>query len=217
MYKHFFKRAIDLFLSLIGLIVLSPVFFIIAIAIIIDDPGPVLFKQKRIGIHKSYFMLYKFRSMKMSTPKCILTYIPKNSKQHITKVGKFLRKTRLDELPQIFNIIVGQMSIIGPRPAYCNQDDLVAERDRYEANDIRPGLIGWAQIKDKDGLDISIKTRLDGEYVDKLSFDFDLKCFAETIMFVLKRNAVVEGGKGKENENTYIDKTIEKEKEAVER
>jgi len=209
MYKRFFKRAIDLVLSLIGLIVLSPVFLIIAISIKIDDPGPVFFKQKRIGINKTCFMLYKFRSMKMSTPKDTPTHMLKNPKQYITKVGQLLRKTSLDELPQIFNIFVGQMSIIGPRPALWNQDDLIAERDRYGVNNVKPGLTGWAQINGRDELEIPVKARLDGEYVDKLSFGFDLKCFFGTIVSVLKGNGVVEGGTGEVKK-----REIEKEKGA---
>lgn len=196
MYKTFLKRTIDFVLSLIGLIVLSPVFLIIAIAIKIDDPGPVLFKQKRVGVHKSYFNLYKFRSMKVNTPD-VPTHLLENPEQYISRVGKFLRKSSLDELPQMINIIKGEMSIIGPRPALWNQDDLIAERDKYGANDVVPGLTGWAQINGRDELEIPVKAKLDGEYVEKLGFAMDVKCFFGTITSVLKSDGVVEGGTGK--------------------
>lgn len=195
MYKSFLKRTIDLILSLIGLVVLLPVFLIIALAIKVDDPGPVFFKQKRIGIHKSYFNLYKFRSMKVNTPD-VPTHLLENPEQYISKVGSFLRKSSLDELPQLINIIKGEMSIIGPRPALWNQDDLIAERDKYGANDVRPGLSGWAQINGRDELEIPVKAKLDGEYVEKLSFAMDIKCFFGTITSVLKSDGVVEGGTG---------------------
>ena len=195
MYKNFLKRTIDLILSLIGLIILSPLFLIIALAIKVDDPGPVFFKQKRVGIHKSYFNLYKFRSMKVNTPD-VPTHLLENPKQYISKVGHFLRKSSLDELPQLINIIKGEMSIIGPRPALWNQDDLIAERDKYGANDVRPGLSGWAQINGRDELEIPVKAKLDGEYVERLSFVMDMKCFLGTITSVLKSDGVVEGGTG---------------------
>lgn len=195
MYKKWLKRAIDFALSFIGLIVLSPVFLIIAIAIKIDDPGPVLFKQKRVGIHKTYFNLYKFRSMKVNTPD-VPTHLLTNPEQYISRVGQFLRKSSLDELPQLINIIKGEMSIIGPRPALWNQDDLIAERDKYGANDVRPGLSGWAQINGRDELEIPVKAKLDGEYVEKLGFAMDVKCFLGTITSVLKSDGVVEGGTG---------------------
>lgn len=175
---------------------LSWLFIIISFAIVIDDPGPVLFTQKRVGKNKKLFKILKFRSMKMNTPHDTPTHMLKNPDQYITRVGKFLRKTSLDELPQIFNILVGQMSIIGPRPALWNQDDLVAERDKYGANDVRPGLSGWAQINGRDELEIQVKARLDGEYVEKMSFAMDWKCFWKTIISVLKREGVVEGGTG---------------------
>lgn len=196
MYKCFLKGTIDFVLSLIGLIVLSPVFLIVAIAIKIDNPGPVLFKQKRIGIHKSYFNLYKFRSMKVNTPD-VPTHLLTNPEQYISRVGKFLRKSSLDELPQLVNIIKGEMSIIGPRPALWNQDDLIAERDKYGANDVKPGLSGWAQINGRDELEIPVKAKLDGEYVEKMSFAMDVKCFFGTVLLVLKSDGVVEGGTGK--------------------
>jgi len=196
MYKNFFKRLIDLILSSIGIVVLALPMLVIAVIIKIDDPGPVLFKQKRVGIHKTYFGLYKFRSMKMSTPKDCPTHLLENPEQYITGIGKFLRKSSLDELPQLFNIWVGSMSVIGPRPALWNQDDLIAERDKYGANDVRPGLTGWAQINGRDELEIPVKARLDGEYVEKMSFAFDCKCFFGTITSVLKSDGVVEGGTG---------------------
>lgn len=203
MYNRFFKRAIDLMLSTAGIIVLAIPMGVIALIIKITDPGPALFKQKRIGIHKSYFNLYKFRSMKMSTPKDCPTHLLENPDQYITKIGKFLRKSSLDELPQLFNIFVGEMSVIGPRPALWNQDDLAAERDKYGANDVKPGLTGWAQINGRDELEIPVKAKLDGEYVEKMSFAFDCKCFFGTITSVLKSDGVVEGGTGemKKQEN----------------
>ncbi|MBQ6876513.1 MAG: sugar transferase [Lachnospiraceae bacterium] len=196
MYNKFFKRLIDLVLSTMGIIVLAIPMGVIALIIKITDPGPALFKQNRIGIHKSYFNLYKFRSMKMSTPKDCPTHLLENPEQYITKIGKFLRKSSLDELPQLFNIWMGQMSVIGPRPALWNQDDLIAERDKYGANDVKPGLTGWAQINGRDELEIPVKAKLDGEYVEKMSFGFDCKCFFGTITSVLKSDGVVEGGTG---------------------
>ena len=195
MYKHFFKRLIDIVLSLIGAIVLLPVFVIVSIAIVIDDPGPIFFKQKRVGKNKKLFWLHKFRSMKVKTPD-IPTHLLTNPEQYITRVGKFLRKTSLDELPQIYDILFNKMSIIGPRPALWNQDDLIAERDKYGANDIKPGLTGWAQINGRDELEIPVKAAFDGEYVEKMSFMFDCKCFFGTITSVLKSDGVVEGGTG---------------------
>ncbi len=196
MYKHFFKRAIDLLLSFIGIIVLTPVWLILTIAIFINDPGSIFFTQKRVGKRKKLFKILKFRTMKTSTPHDMPTHMLENPEQYITKVGGFLRKTSLDELPQIFNIFAGQMSIIGPRPALWNQDDLIAERDKYGANDIKPGLTGWAQINGRDELEIPVKAKLDGEYVEKMSFGFDCKCFFGTIKSVLKHDGVVEGGTG---------------------
>lgn len=188
------KRMLDIVLSFIGLIVLSPLFLILIVAIKIDSKGPVLFKQKRVGIHKSHFYILKFRTMRTDTPKDTPTHLLENPEQYITRVGKFLRKTSLDELPQIWNIFVGQMSIIGPRPALWNQYDLIAERDKYGANDVRPGLTGWAQINGRDELPIEVKAKLDGEYVEKISFLFDVKCFFRTIISVIKRDGVIEGG-----------------------
>jgi len=205
MYQKFWKRFLDIVLSGCAIVVLSPVFLILALAIKIDDPGPVFFRQKRVGIYKSHFHILKFRTMKVSTPKDMPTHLLENPEQYITRVGRVLRKTSLDELPQIFQIFTGKMSIIGPRPALWNQFDLIEERDRYGANDIRPGLTGWAQINGRDELPIAVKAKLDGEYVEKLSFGFDVKCFFGTITSVLKSEGVVEGGTGtleKENKES---------------
>lgn len=196
MYKRFIKRAIDLILSACGILVLALPMLILVIAIKLDSPGPVFFKQKRVGIHKSHFNILKFRTMRIDTPRDMPTHLLENPEQWITKVGGFLRKTSLDELPQIFNIFVGQMSIIGPRPALWNQFDLVEERDKYGANDVPPGLTGWAQINGRDELEIPVKAKLDGVYVEKQSFLFDCKCFLGTIFSVLKSDGVVEGGTG---------------------
>ena len=196
MYQKFGKRFLDILLSACGILVLSPVYLLVALAIKIDDPGPVFFRQKRVGLHKSHFQILKFRTMKMETPKDVPTHLLDNPQQYITRVGRILRKTSLDELPQIFQIFTGDMSIIGPRPALWNQFDLIAERDKYGANDIRPGLTGWAQINGRDELPIDVKARLDGEYVENLSFVFDCKCFFGTIVSVLKSDGVVEGGTG---------------------
>lgn len=196
MYQKYAKRLIDLLLSACAIVVLSPVYLLICIAIVADDPGPVFFRQKRMGIHKTHFLILKFRTMKVSTPKDVPTHLLENPEQYITRVGKFLRKTSLDELPQIFQIFTGKMAIIGPRPALWNQFDLIAERDKYGANDVRPGLTGWAQINGRDELPIDVKARFDGEYVQNLSFAFDCKCFFGTIRSVLKSEGVVEGGTG---------------------
>lgn len=195
-YKHFLKRVIDFILSLIGLIVLSPVFIILCIWIKLDSKGPIFFRQKRVGKNKKHFNILKFRTMYIDTPKDMPTHMLSNPDQYITKAGKFLRKTSLDELPQIINILKGEMAIIGPRPALWNQDDLIAERDKYGANDIKPGLTGWAQINGRDELEIDVKAALDGEYVRRMSFLFDVKCFFGTITSVLKHEGVVEGGTG---------------------
>ena len=190
------KRLIDIVLSFLGLIILSPAFLILIIAIKLDSKGPVLFKQKRVGIHKSHFNILKFRTMRIDTPKDTPTHLLENPDQWITRVGKFLRKTSLDELPQIWNIFVGHMSIIGPRPALWNQYDLIAERDKYGANAVPVGLTGWAQINGRDELPIEVKARLDGEYLEKMSFAFDCKCFWGTVASVLHHDGVVEGGTG---------------------
>ncbi|UUX35248.1 sugar transferase [Fundicoccus culcitae] len=192
------KRILDFIVSLGALIVLFPFFIILSLWILIDSPGPIFFKQKRVGIYKSYFDIYKFRTMRMDTPKDTPTHMLENPEKFITNSGRFLRRTSLDELPQIINIIKGEMSIIGPRPALWNQDDLVAERDKYHANDVLPGLTGWAQINGRDELPIPVKARLDGEYVEKMSLAFDLKCFFGTFRSVLSRDGVVEGKQNKD-------------------
>lgn len=195
MYK-FFKRTLDIVLSFLGMLVLSPFFLLLVLAIKLDSKGPVLFKQKRVGLHKKHFYILKFRTMRIDTPKDTPTHLLENPEQWITKVGKFLRKTSLDELPQIWNIFVGDMSIIGPRPALWNQYDLIEERDRYGANDVLPGLTGWAQIHGRDELPIAKKAELDGYYVQHLSFGLDVRCFFGTIKSVVKSEGVVEGGTG---------------------
>ena len=196
---HYIKRGIDIILSGMAIVILSPLLLFLCIAIKLDTPGPILFKQKRVGIHRSFFQIYKFRTMRIDTPKDVPTHMLENPEQYITKVGKFLRKTSLDELPQIFNIFKGEMSIVGPRPALWNQDDLVAEREKYGANDVTPGLTGWAQINGRDELEIPDKARLDGEYVKHLGPWMDLKCFLGTIGSVLMHDGVVEGGTGELN------------------
>lgn len=205
MYEKCIKRLLDVVLSALGLLLLSWLYIILAIAVKVDDPGPVFFKQKRFGIHKSFFQLHKFRSMKMSTPHDMPTHMLENPDQYITRVGKILRKSSLDELPQIWDIFTGKMSVIGPRPALWNQGDLIAERDKYGANDVRPGLTGWAQINGRDELEIPVKAKLDGEYVAKLhkgglsAFFFDCRCFFGTILSVARGKGVVEGGTGELN------------------
>lgn len=199
LYERYVKRMIDIILSFFGLVILSPVFAVIILAIKIDDPGPVLFTQKRVGKNKQYFKLHKFRSMKMSTPHDVPTHMLDNPEQYITKVGKFLRKHSLDELPQIWDIFLGNMSVIGPRPALWNQDVLTAERDKYGANDVTPGLTGWAQINGRDELEIAEKAKLDGEYVKKMGLPVDVKCFFGSIGSVLVSDGVVEGGTGEIN------------------
>lgn len=195
-YDRYIKRAIDVVLSFGGLVVLSPIYAGIAIAIKIDDPGPVFFTQKRVGQNKEFFKIHKFRSMKMSTPHDVPTHMLGDPDQYITRVGKFLRKHSLDELPQIWDIFIGNMSVIGPRPALWNQDVLIAEREKYNANDVKPGLTGWAQINGRDELEIPVKAKLDGEYVEKESLLFDIKCFLGTVGKVAKDDSVVEGGTG---------------------
>ncbi len=190
------KRVIDFVLSGIGLILLSPVFLLLIISIKLDSPGPVLFKQKRVGIHKQHFNILKFRTMRIDTPSDMPTHLLENPDQWITKVGKFLRKTSLDELPQIINIVKGEMSIIGPRPALWNQYDLIEARDLFGANDVPVGLTGWAQINGRDELEIDVKAKLDGEYAEKIGFPMDVRCFFGTIFSVLRRDGVVEGGTG---------------------
>lgn len=192
------KRVLDFICSFLALVILSPFFMILIIVIKLDSKGPVLFKQKRVGIHKTHFNILKFRTMRIDTPKDIPTHRLKNPEQCITRVGKFLRKTSLDELPQIWNIFIGQMSIIGPRPALWNQYDLIEERDKYGANDVPVGLTGWAQINGRDELPIKVKAKLDGEYVQRISLVMDIRCFFGTIFSVLKSDGVKEGGTGSE-------------------
>ncbi len=195
-YRKFFKRLIDLVLSSVGIVVLALPMVVFALIIRIEDPGPAIFRQKRVGIHKTYFSVLKFRSMKTSTPHDMPTHMLENPDQYLLKCGRWMRKMSIDELPQLFNIFTGKMSIIGPRPALWNQDDLIAERDKYGANDVKPGLTGWAQINGRDELEIADKARLDGEYVKKMSFAFDCRCFFGTIRSVLRHDGVVEGGTG---------------------
>ena len=196
LYNNVTKRVLDIILSFGGLVVLSPVFLALALAIVIDDPGPVLFTQKRVGKNKQYFKLHKFRSMKMSTPHDVPTHMLENPEQYITKVGKYIRAHSLDELPQIWDIFIGNMSVIGPRPALWSQDWLTSERDKYGANDIKPGLTGWAQINGRDELEIPDKAKLDGDYVKSLSFKMDAKCFFGSVHVVKEDDSVVEGGTG---------------------
>lgn len=207
MYKHFFKRFFDFIMSLLGSIVLFPFFIIIGIVIFIDNPGPIFFRQKRVGKNKKLFWLWKFRTMKTKTPD-IPTHLLNNAELYITRFGRILRKLSVDELPQIWQILFGKMSIIGPRPALWNQDDLIAERDKYGANDIKPGLTGWAQINGRDELEISVKAALDGEYVKRMSFGFDCNCFFGTIVAVFKHEGVVEGGTGQLHKGEKIDADI---------
>ena len=209
MYKNIIKRVIDIVLSFIGMVVLIPIFILVGIIIYIDDPGPVIFKKKRVGKNKEIFWLHKFRSMKMNTPD-VPTHLLENPNQYITSIGRLIRTTSIDELPQIYDILRGSMSIIGPRPALWNQDDLIAERDKYGANDIRPGLTGWAQINGRDELPIDVKAKYDGEYTAKLNrggigaFIMDLKCFFGTIAKVLKHEGVVEGEQSAEKEKERV-------------
>ncbi|PFA66930.1 lipid carrier--UDP-N-acetylgalactosaminyltransferase [Bacillus sp. AFS015802] len=204
------KRFGDFILSSMGLIILSPIYIILIIAIKLDSSGPVLFKQKRVGVNKKHFKILKFRTMRIDTPKDTPTHLLDNPEQYITKMGRFLRKTSLDELPQIWNIFVGQMSVIGPRPALWNQYDLIEERDKYGANNVPPGLTGWAQINGRDELPIEIKAKLDGEYVERISLWMDVKCFFGTIVSVVKSDGVVEGGPG-----TAAKKEIASSKESI--
>ena len=196
MYQRFIKRFIDIVLSLVGLIVLAIPMLVFALIVKLDSPGPVLFWQKRVGIHKKTFMMPKFRTMYTDTPANMPTHLLSDPQRWITRSGAWFRKLSIDELPQILCIFTGKMSIIGPRPALWNQDDLIEERDKYGANDVRPGLTGWAQINGRDELEIPVKARLDGEYVQNISFLFDCRCFFGTIFKVLRHDGVVEGGTG---------------------
>ncbi|HBP38383.1 MAG TPA: lipid carrier--UDP-N-acetylgalactosaminyltransferase [Clostridiales bacterium] len=195
-YRDVMKRSLDLLIASIGFLVILPVLAVIALIIKIESPGKILFRQKRVGIHKKTFVIYKFRTMRTDTPQDMPTHLLQKPEQYITQIGKFLRKSSLDELPQIFNIIKGEMSMIGPRPALWNQDDLIAERDKYGANDVRPGLTGWAQINGRDELPITVKAMLDGEYCRKIGPIMDFRCFLGTIRSALKSEGVVEGGTG---------------------
>ena len=206
MYCHFVKRMLDMILSFCALVILAIPMAVVAVMIKLDSKGPVLFWQKRVGIHKETFMMPKFRSMYTETPAEMPTHLLNDPERWITPVGKVCRKLSIDELPQIWSILTGKMSIIGPRPALWNQFDLIKERDKYGANDVRPGLTGWAQINGRDELEIPVKAKLDGEYVEKMSFLFDCKCFFGTILAVLRHDGVVEGGTG----------TMKKEQEGAE-
>lgn len=202
LYGIYGKRILDKGISFLGLVTLAPLYGLISLAVYLDDPGPVIFTQKRVGKGKHFIEVHKFRSMKMSTPHDVPTHLLKNPEEYITKVGRFLRKSSLDELPQVWDIFRGKMSIIGPRPALWNQEDLVAEREKYGANDIMPGLTGWAQINGRDELEIPVKAKLDGDYAKGLSsgeikaFLQDVRCFLGTVKSVLKNDGVVEGGTG---------------------
>ncbi len=206
MYKHIVKRLFDIVVSFIAIIVFALPMLVLAIAIKIDDPGPVLFKQKRVGIKKkgqiSYFNIYKFRSMKMSTPRDVPTHLLENPEQYITRMGKFIRKTSMDEIPQVYQVFTGKLSFVGPRPALWSQDDLVAEREKYGANDVKPGITGWAQINGRDELEIPVKAKFDGEYATAINkgwfrgFAMDVRCFFGTFSSVLRSDGVVEGGTG---------------------
>jgi O-antigen biosynthesis protein WbqP len=192
MYTHV-KRILDFLLSLLALVVLSPLLLVLAVIIRATSPGPVFFRQKRVGQYKSHFMIYKYRTMRTDAPKDQPTHLLKDPNAYITPVGRFLRRSSLDELPQLFNILRGEMSLVGPRPALWNQFDLIAERDKYGANDVRPGLTGWAQINGRDELPIDVKARLDGEYVKRMSFFFDARCILGTVIKVMRSEGIVEG------------------------
>lgn len=195
MYR-LFKNVVDRILAFLALVLLSPVFLLLIIAIKLDSKGPVFYRQKRVGIHKTHFQIWKFRTMRIDAPKDTPTHLLKNPEEYITRVGRFLRRTSLDELPQVLNILMGEMAIVGPRPALWNQYDLIEERDKYGANDVLPGLTGWAQINGRDELEIPVKAALDGEYVKRMGLLMDLRCFFGTFIKVLRADGVVEGGTG---------------------
>ena len=196
LYRSFFKRIFDFIISLLCTVAFSPFLLILVLLVKLDSKGPVFFTQKRVGKGKKYFKILKFRTMRIDTPKDMPTHLLENPDRYITRVGRFLRKTSLDELPQLFNIVAGQMSFVGPRPALWNQYDLIEEREKYGANDVSPGLTGWAQVNGRDELEIPVKARFDGEYVEKMSFVFDIKCIIKTFVKVIKHDGVVEGGTG---------------------
>lgn len=205
MYNNFFKRVLDIVLSFIGIVFAAIPMLIVAVIIKLDSPGPVFFRQKRVGKNKKYFTIIKFRSMPTTAPHDMPTYQLENPESMLSGFQRFERRMSIDELPQLFNILIGDMSIIGPRPALWNQEDLIAERDKYGANGVRPGLTGLAQISGRDEIAIPVKARLDGEYIEKMSFGFDCKCFFGTVVAVLKHEGVVEGGTGE----------LEREKEKI--
>ena len=207
MYQRYCKRLLDFVLSLAACIVLAPVMLAIAVWIKLDSPGPVFFRQRRVGAHKTHFNILKFRTMRGDTPHDVPTHLLKNADSYITKSGAFLRKTSLDELPQIYNILLGEMSIIGPRPALYNQYDLIEARDKVHANDVRPGLTGLAQVNGRDELPIDVKARYDGEYAANITFLGDLKIFFGTFGYVFHRKGVVEGGTGALEEQQKAGKT----------
>lgn len=223
MYKHIIKRLADIIFSGLGIILLALPMLIVAIVIVIDDPGPVIFKQRRVGQKRNgeltYFMIWKFRSMKMCTPHDVPTHLLENPEQYITRVGGFIRKTSIDELPQIYQVFIGKLSIVGPRPALWSQDDLVAEREKYGANEMKPGITGWAQINGRDELEIPVKAKFDGEYTEAINtgkgkgLAMDIKCLFGTVTSVLKFDGVVEGGTGamKQTEKTDAEKEIVKQ------
>ena len=225
MYKHIIKRLMDIFLSGVSILVLALPMLIVAVMIKIDDPGPVLFKQKRIGVNKNgqitYFMIWKFRSMKMSTPRDVPTHLLENPEQYITRMGRFIRKTSIDELPQIYQVFIGTLSCVGPRPALWNQTDLWEEREKYGANDVRPGITGWAQINGRDELEIPVKAKFDGEYAAELNagkfkgFFMDMKCIFGTVISVLRSDGVVEGGTGEMKKTESIASAIKEEEDAI--
>ena len=208
-YNRIFKRIFDVICSFMAIIFLSIIYLPICLLVKVTSPGPIFFKQKRVGKNKTYFNILKFRTMRIDTPKDCPTHLLSNPDQYITKVGKFLRKTSLDELPQIFNIFKGDMSVIGPRPALWNQDDLVAERDKYGVNELKPGLTGWAQVNGRDELPIPVKAKLDGEDVKNISLIFDIKCLFLTVVSVFKSDGVVEGGTGQMTEEEISEKVEE--------
>ena len=222
MYKNIIKRLADIILSGLAIILMALPMLIVAIVIMIDDPGPVIFKQRRVGQKKNgeltYFMIWKFRSMKMCTPHDMPTHLLENPEQYITRVGGFIRRTSIDELPQIYQVFIGKLSIVGPRPALWSQDDLIAEREKYGANDMKPGITGWAQINGRDELEISVKAKFDGEYTEAINagkckgLAMDLKCLFGTVSSVLKSDGVVEGGTGamKQNEELVAEKEVVK-------